>query len=137
MDRVSTSPIFYSTRKQCGEVWSETDSYQENARVSIGSDVWIGANVIILDGCTIGHGAVIAAGAIVTTNVPPYAIWGGIPAKLIRYRFADHIIQALLHCAWWNRDVTWIQEHRDWFENIEKFSALLEARDMNCRMSHT
>lgn len=69
--------------------------------VIIGNDVWIGANAIIMRGVTIGDGAIVAAGAIVTKDVPPYAIVGGIPAKVIRYRFDESLIQRLLASQWW------------------------------------
>jgi hypothetical protein len=70
--------------------------------VIIGNDVWIGRNVIVMDGITIGDGAIIAAGATVTHDVPPYAIVGGVPAKIIRYRFSSEIIAALLETKWWD-----------------------------------
>lgn len=71
-------------------------------RVIIGNDVWIGDNVCIASGITIGHGAVIAAGAVVTKDVPPYAIFGGVPAKKIKMRFEDEIIAKMLKSEWWN-----------------------------------
>ena len=67
----------------------------------MGHDVWIGANVIVLDGIQIGNGAVIAAGAIVTRNVEPYEIVGGVPAKTIKKRFDDETINKLLESKWW------------------------------------
>ncbi|WP_367197424.1 CatB-related O-acetyltransferase [Amorphus sp. 3PC139-8] len=67
----------------------------------IGCDVWIGANAIVLDGCHIGHGACVAAGAVVTHVVPPYAIVGGVPARLIRYRFDQETRERLLTSRWW------------------------------------
>lgn len=70
--------------------------------VCIGNDVWLGANATILSGVTIGDGAVIAAGAVVTKSVPPYAIVGGVPARIIKFRFAPEIISELLRVAWWN-----------------------------------
>ncbi|WP_255326943.1 CatB-related O-acetyltransferase [Pseudomonas juntendi] len=72
-----------------------------NLDVIIGSDVWIGAQVTIMAGVTIGHGAVIATGAVVTGDVPPYAIYGGVPAKLIKYRFDEATIVRLLKSEWW------------------------------------
>jgi len=69
--------------------------------VCIGNDVWLGANATILSGVTIGDGAVIAAGAVVTKSVPPYAIVGGVPARIIKFRFAPKIISELLRVAWW------------------------------------
>lgn len=71
-------------------------------RLIIGNDVWIGDNVCIASGITIGHGAVIAAGAVVTKDVPPYSIFGGVPAKKIKMRFEDEIILELLRIEWWN-----------------------------------
>lgn len=70
--------------------------------VTVGNDVWIGANVIIMDGLKIGDGAVVGANAVVTRDVPPYAIVGGIPARIIRYRFEPEIIEKLLALQWWN-----------------------------------
>ncbi|MGB2832888.1 MAG: CatB-related O-acetyltransferase [Methylotenera sp.] len=73
-----------------------------NGNVTIGSDVWLCANCVILSGVTIGHGAVIANSAIVTKDVPPYAIVGGNPAKLIRWRFDEATRNALLDSKWWD-----------------------------------
>lgn len=70
--------------------------------ITIGSDVWLCANCVILSGVTIGHGSVVANSAIVTKDVPPYAIVGGNPAKLIRYRFDEPTRSALLASAWWD-----------------------------------
>lgn len=71
---------------------------------TLGNDVWIGVNAIVLEGVSIGDGAVIAAGAVVTRDVAPYAVVGGVPAKLIRYRFSDAIIRELLAIRWWDYD---------------------------------
>jgi len=79
--------------------------------VSIGHDVWVGARAMILSGVTIGNGAVIGAGALVTKNVPPYAIVAGNPAQLVRYRFTEHQIEALQHIAWWNWTDTKIRDY--------------------------
>lgn len=71
--------------------------------IQLGHDVWIGARAIILSGVTIGTGAVVAAGAVVTKDVPPYAIVGGNPARLIRKRFDDGRIEKLLWTRWWEQ----------------------------------
>ena len=68
----------------------------------IGNDVWIGINSVIMDGVTVGDGAIVASNSVVTKDVPPYAIVGGVPAKLIRYRFSPEIIEALLELRWWD-----------------------------------
>ncbi len=73
-------------------------------RVKIGHDVWIGANSVIMPGISVGNGAIIAAGAVVTKNVPDYAIVAGVPAKILKYRFDEKTIQELLQIQWWNFD---------------------------------
>ncbi len=78
--------------------------------VIIGHDVWLGANSIILSGVKIGNGACIAAGAVVTKDVPAYAIVGGNPAKLIRHRFDEATIKKLEELQWWNKDLKTIKE---------------------------
>lgn len=104
-DRLSTHPAFYSSRLQAGTTFVKNnnglDNETELKHTHVGNDVWIGAGCIILDGMTIGDGAIIAAGAVVTKDVPPYAIVGGVPAKIIRYRFDINTITALLKWRWW------------------------------------
>lgn len=74
---------------------------RRTAKITIGNDVWIGEGAFIRRGVTIGDGAIIASRAVVSTDVPPYAIYGGTPAKLIRMRFADDIIAELCRLQWW------------------------------------
>lgn len=78
-----------------------TPKEKKKAHTVIGSDVWIGANAIILSNITIGNGAIIAAGSVVSRDVPPYAIVGGIPARVIRYRFDEQTIARLMKIRWW------------------------------------
>lgn len=105
VDRLSTHPAFYSTRLQAGASFAASDMEDELPRVSIGGDVWIGAGSIVLDGLAIGSGAIIAAGAVVAKDVPPYAIVGGVPARLIRHRFDEKTVEALLAWRWWDLDI--------------------------------
>lgn len=78
----------------------------------IGNDVWIGINVTIMRGVRIGDGAVVASGAVVTQDVPPYAVVGGVPARVIKYRFDDETISFLLEQKWWNQplDMDWMYD---------------------------
>jgi chloramphenicol O-acetyltransferase type B len=99
---VSTSPVFFSTRKQCGVTFAERDYFAEYNATNIGHDVWIGTRVYVRDGVTIGNGAIVAAGAVVTKDVPDYAIVGGVPARHIRFRFSEAVIEELLEIQWWN-----------------------------------
>ena len=82
--------------------------------------MWVGNNVTVLAGVTVGDGAVLAAGAVVTKDVPPYAIVGGVPAKVIKCRFDENTIRKLQKLEWWNRDIDWIREHKNQF-GTEKF----------------
>lgn len=99
---ISTSPMFYSTMKQNGMTLSKTDKIEERKEIFIGNDVFIGSNVTILDGVTIHDGAVIGAGCLVNKDVPAYAIMGGVPARVIKYRFSEDQITSLLKISWWN-----------------------------------
>lgn len=93
----------------------------------IGNDVWIGANAIILQGVTIGDGAIIAAGAVVTKDVPPYAIVGGVPAKVIKYRFSDEVILKLLQIKWWDKPEEWIIQKLEKFTDVSGFVKFVEG----------
>ena len=107
VDWVSTYPF----RIQWKMPGALTDGLPEKCGdIVIGSDVWVSTGVTILGGVTIGHGAVVAARAVVTKDVPPYAIVGGVPAKVIRYRFPQETIDELLRIRWWEWDDEKIRE---------------------------
>lgn len=100
MNYVSTQNIFYK-RNNLNNDWVKSIDFPALS-IHIGSDVWIGAEAMILDGVTVGDGAVIGARSVVTKDVPPYAVVVGCPAKIIKYRFTPEIIDRLLEVKWWN-----------------------------------
>lgn len=116
---VSTHPIFFSTKEQAQITFSDKDYFSEDNPIEIGNDVWICARSIILDGVKIGDGAIIAAGSVVNKDVPPYAIMGGVPAKLIRYRFDENTIMKLLKIKWWNKDHSWLKKNFRLFHDVK------------------
>lgn len=93
--------------------------------MTIGNDVWIGANALIVDNITIGDGAIVAAGAIVTKNVEPYMIVGGMPATPIKKRFSDEQIEKLLRIKWWDKNLEWLKANHRLFHDPEKFFTTL------------
>ena len=103
-----TFPIFYEewgldAKDICG-------AWDNKGDIIVGNDVWIGFEAVILSGVTIGDGAIIGARAVVTKDVPPYTIVGGVPAKPIRKRFDDRTIEKLLSLRWWDRDETTVKK---------------------------
>lgn len=118
---VSSHPAFYSPNAPTG-AFVEREYFEEYGKnVSIQNDVWIGAGALLMDGVTIGNGAIVAARSVVTKDVPPYAIVGGTPAKLIRYRFDEDEIEFLEELQWWNKDLSWIEKHVGLFHDVQKF----------------
>lgn len=102
---LSTSPYFYFERlgyKDKNQVGHE--EYWDLEPIEIGNDVWIGDGVFVKNGIKIGDGAIIGARAVVTKDVPPYAIVVGSPAKIIKYRFDEETIKTLLELKWWELD---------------------------------
>ena len=120
----TTCPMFYSTRKQNGVSFANKQCFDEyKGGVTIGNDCWIGQHVFLVGGVTIGDGAVVLAGAVVTKDVPPYAIVGGVPAKIIRYRYDEETIKWLLNIKWWNNSIKWFGEHWELLTDINKLKA--------------
>jgi len=129
---VTTCPSFYSLNlysTQNGSTFATQQLYDENAyynkenkiAIKIGSDCWIGEGVFIVGGVEIGDGAVILAHAVVTKNVPSFSIVGGVPAKIIDYRYDNETIDMLLKSKWWNNKPKWFKKNWELLCNIDKF----------------
>jgi acetyltransferase-like isoleucine patch superfamily enzyme len=129
-DFISTHPAFFSLNRQAGFAafsFVSVSNYQDYETCTIGHDVWIGARAIVLDGVKIGNGAIIGAGAVVTKDVPPYAIVGGVPARILRYRFEPTEIEYLQNFKWWDKDVEWLHDNHLRFHEAHKFCMQSEA----------
>lgn len=97
---ISTNSIFY--KPGIRDDFARKIDFEEEKRTTVGNDVWIGNGAVVMDGVTIGNGAIIASRAVVTKNIPAYAIVGGVPAKVLKYRFTDDVVAALQESNWWN-----------------------------------
>ena len=127
----TTSPCFFSLRKQNGATFATQQMLNEIKTTDnegafdceIGNDVWICEGVFINGGIHIADGAVVLAHAVVTKDVPPYAIVGGIPAKIIGYRYDEATIKWLLNVQWWNNPIAWFRAHWSLLCDIDKLKA--------------
>ena len=119
-DLISMHPAFYSVITPV-ETFADKQYFDEYREVKTGNDVWIGEDVVIHGGVTIGDGAVIAARAVVTKDVEPYSVVGGVPAKFIKFRFSPERIAELQQIRWWDRDEKWIKENFKLFLNVDNF----------------
>ena len=133
IEYVSTHPFTYSrAKKNIGFAYNNIVEKESIKTIDgiyvieIGNDAWIGDGVQILNGVKIGDGAVIAAGALVTKDVEPYTIIGGVPGKILKKRFSDENIKDLLEFKWWNKDISWIEKNAYYFHDIKKFMEIIE-----------
>lgn len=128
---VSTSPAFYSLNKhhkQNGSTFAQMQMFDEakladpdkGFSIVLGNDVWIGEGCFLVGGVTISNGAVVLAHAVVTKDVPPYAIVGGVPAKVIGYRYDEDTINWLLKIQWWNNSAEWFRTNWKLLTDIDK-----------------
>lgn len=128
MPYVTTSPCFFSQLKQNGHTFANEQCFPEFKYVDkneqwnavLGNDVWIGANAKIIAGVSIGDGVVVLAGSIVTHDIPPYAIVGGIPSKVIDYRYDKETIATLMEMQWWNQTTEWFTTHWELLNDLPK-----------------
>ncbi len=119
-NNISTHPFFYSDKYEKFNKIKST-KFIEFSKVDIGNDVWIGENVIILSGIKIGNGAILAAGAVVTKDIPNYAVAAGMPAKIIKMRFDTSEIQILQNAQWWNTEPIDLIKNIDIFNNKQLY----------------
>lgn len=116
----ASAPLGFTYVKETTFEPDDFTDKEAGIQIEIGNDVWIGNGVQILSGVTIGDGAVVGCGAVVTKDLKPYGIYAGVPAKLIRKRYDDVTIEALLNMKWWEKGEDWIRT------NIAKFSDVKE-----------
>ena len=111
-------PIFFEEWNL--DVKDITKAWDNKGNIIIGNDVWIGNGAKIMAGVHIGDGAVVAADALIVKDVEPYSIVGGVPAKLIKWRFSPEIIERFKKIKWWEYDVSIIKKNAELFENVEQ-----------------
>lgn len=121
IDGISTHPAFFLKNTPLIKTFVDKDLFDSSKKSIIGHDVWIGEKVVIIDGIKIGTGAIVAAGAIVTKDVEPYAVVGGVPAKHIKYRFDSETIDLLQKSEWWNYPEEWFEKNSELMLNTAEF----------------
>ena len=129
---LTTCAMFYSPSKINGHTFVNKLKFEESKPSKIGNDVFIGANVTVLDGVTIGDGAVIGAGAVVSKDIPPYAVAVGCPIRIVKYRMTEEQIAAMQRIQWWNWDDDRLQEVEKMFEDIDGFIKKCDSIKVKC-----
>lgn len=127
IEYVSTSPVFVSGKNIMGKNFAAHGD-TESKQTVIDSDVWIGMDCHIKEGTHIHVGSVVGMGSVLTKDIPPYEIWGGVPAKLIRKRFPDEVINELLSTKWWEWDDEKIKAYSEKFNDAEDFLSAFEGK---------
>lgn len=128
MDGVSLHPAFYMKNTPLARTFASEDVFKPFEETKVGNDVWIGERAIILDGVNIGDGAIIAAGSVVTKDIPAYAIAGGTPAKIIRMRFPEETIRVIQDSRWWLKCDDELIKKRHLFMNAEQFVMAMQEK---------
>lgn len=121
------SPMFYSTSAmQTGVTFAQKQMFiEQKPPITIGNDCWIGQGVFFAGGITVGDGAVVLAGATVVSDIPPYAVVGGSPAKVIKYRYDQETINYLLRIKWWNKEIGWLRDNWELLTDINKLKEIV------------
>lgn len=120
MSWVSTSPAFYKGGSVLKKKFSYND-FEYYTKTIIGHDVWIGSNVLVKGGLSIGNGVIIGMGSVVTKDINDYEIWAGNPARFIRMRFENEIVEGLIRSQWWNLDENALMEAAPYMNNVSAF----------------
>lgn len=124
---VSTSPTFYAGKNSLHKNFSQ-NNYDEYQRTIIGNDVWIGSKCLIKGGVTIGDGAIVGMGSVVTHDIPAYEIWAGNPAHFIKKRFSEETIEKLVRIQWWDYDDSTLEKLGNLFNDPKKLVAYMEEK---------
>ena len=135
---VTTSPLFFSldrSKNPLGETFAKKQLFEEfryydkerGIDIKVGNDCWIGEGVTFIGGVEVNDGGVVLAGAYVVKDVPAFAIVGGVPAKVIGYRYDDETIALLLRVKWWNNTKSWFEKNWNVMCNMQEFKKMYEA----------
>jgi acetyltransferase-like isoleucine patch superfamily enzyme len=125
---VSLHPAFYANNKKM-KSFADGVFFNESPRVTIGNDVWIGEDAVVIGGVRIGDGAVIAARAVVTKDVAPYSVVAGVPAIHKKYRFESETVEKLLRIRWWDLEENWLKNNFRLFHDPAAFVSYFEKKN--------